>query len=132
MSDKDPSDPNVPNKEEVSFADKHARRLSYLVVILIEVKRGLTPSPSSTLGKLLAAIWVGWPRLSSLDPMGMLTHPRQVSRGLRHCRDVEKLCEREVPMKVGELTEPMVDIISKVMVDCLNPGGNIDKESRLV
>ena len=42
------------------------------------------------------------------------------------------MVEREVPVKVGELTEPMVDVISKVTVDCLDPGGNIDKESRLV
>ena len=35
-------------------------------------------------------------------------------------------------MKDGELTEPMVDIISQVMVDCLDLGGNIDKELRLV
>ena len=35
-------------------------------------------------------------------------------------------------MKDGELTEPMVDVISKVMVDCLDPGGNINKESRPV
>ena len=32
----------------------------------------------------------------------------------------------------GELTEPMVDIISQVTVDCLDPSGNIDKELRLV
>ena len=42
------------------------------------------------------------------------------------------LDEREVLVKVGELTEPMVDVISKVTVDCLDPGGNIDKELRLV
>ena len=35
-------------------------------------------------------------------------------------------------MKVGELTEPMVNVISQVMADCLDPGGNIDKESRPV
>ena len=35
-------------------------------------------------------------------------------------------------MKDGELTEPMVDIISQVMADCLDPGGNINKESRPV
>ena len=40
--------------------------------------------------------------------------------------------EREGPVKVGELTEPMVDIISQVTADCLDPGGNIDKELRLV
>ena len=32
----------------------------------------------------------------------------------------------------GEMTEPMVDVISKVTADCLDPGGNIDKESRPV
>ena len=42
------------------------------------------------------------------------------------------MVEREVPVKVGELTEPMVNVISKVTVDCLDPSGNIDKESRLV
>ena len=42
------------------------------------------------------------------------------------------LVGREVPVKVGELTEPMVDVISKVMADYLDPGGNIDKESRPV
>ena len=35
-------------------------------------------------------------------------------------------------MKDGELTEPMVDVISKVTVDCLDPGENIDKELRPV
>ena len=42
------------------------------------------------------------------------------------------LVEREVLVKVGELTELMVDVISKVTADCLDPGGIIDKESRLV
>ena len=42
------------------------------------------------------------------------------------------MVEREVPVKVGELTGPMVDVISKVMADCLDPSGNINKESRLV
>ena len=51
---------------------------------------------------------------------------------MRHGRDDEMLVERKVPVKVGELTEPMVDIISKVTADCLDPGGNIDKESRPV
>ena len=51
---------------------------------------------------------------------------------MRHWRDVEILVEREVPVKVGELTEPMVDVISKVMVNCLDPGGNINKEVRPV
>ena len=35
-------------------------------------------------------------------------------------------------MKDGELTEPMVDVISQVTVDCLDPGGNNDKELRPV
>ena len=35
-------------------------------------------------------------------------------------------------MKDGELTEPMVDIISQVTADCLDPGGNIDKELKPV
>ena len=35
-------------------------------------------------------------------------------------------------MKDRELTEPMVDIISQVMANCLDPDGNIDKESRPV
>ena len=38
----------------------------------------------------------------------------------------------EGPVKDGELTEPMVDVISQVTVDCLDPGGNINKESRPV
>ena len=45
---------------------------------------------------------------------------------------MRRLVEREVPMKVGELTEPMVDVMSKVTADCLDPSGNIDKESRPV
>ena len=40
--------------------------------------------------------------------------------------------EREGPVKVGEFTEPMVDVISQVTADCLDPSGNIDKESRPV
>ena len=43
-----------------------------------------------------------------------------------------RLVEREGPVKVGELTEPMVDIISQVTANCLDPGGNINKEARLV
>ena len=39
---------------------------------------------------------------------------------------------RRVLRRNEELTEPMVDVISKVTADCLDPGGNIDKESRLV
>ena len=42
------------------------------------------------------------------------------------------MLEREGPVKDGELTKPMVDIISQVTADCLDPGGNIDKEARLV
>ena len=34
-------------------------------------------------------------------------------------------------VKVGKLTEPMVNIISQVTANCLDPDGNIDKESRL-
>ena len=102
------------------------------MVILIKVKWGLPLSPGSALNKLSAAIWVRWPGFPSLDLMGVLTRPRQVSRRLRYGRDDEMLVEWRVPVKVGELTELMVDVISKVMADCLDPGGNIDKESRLV
>ena len=42
------------------------------------------------------------------------------------------MVERRSPVKDGELTKPMVDIISQITADCLDPGGNIDKESRLV
>ena len=42
------------------------------------------------------------------------------------------MVEREVPVKVGELTEPMVNVISQVMVNLLDPGGNIGKELRPV
>ena len=35
-------------------------------------------------------------------------------------------------VKDGELTEPIVDVISQVTADCLDPGGNINKELRLV
>ena len=35
-------------------------------------------------------------------------------------------------VKDEELAKSMVDVISQVMADCLDPGGNIDKESRLV
>ena len=39
---------------------------------------------------------------------------------------------RRGPVKDGELTEPMVDVISQVTADCLDPSGNINKESRPV
>ena len=42
------------------------------------------------------------------------------------------MVEKKGPVKVGELTEPMVDVISKVTADYLDPDGNIDKELRLV
>ena len=41
--------------------------------------------------------------------------------------------EREsenITVKDGGLTKPMVDVISQVTADCLDPGGNIGKESR--
>ena len=63
----------------------------------------------------------------------MGTHPQQAVGRLRHDgRDDEIVVMRERPVKVGELTEPMVNIISQVMADCLDPGGNIDKELRPV
>ena len=103
------------------------------MVVLIVFKRGLAPSPGSTPSKLSTAVWVRRAGLPSLNSMGMLTHPRKMSRRVRrHCRVDEIVVEREVPVKVGELTEPMVDVISKVTADCLDPGGNIDKESRPV
>ena len=40
--------------------------------------------------------------------------------------------ERKGLVKDGELTKPMVNVISQVMADCLDPGGNIYKELRLV
>ena len=105
----------------------------YLVMILVVLKRGFTPSPGCTPSKLSTAVWVRRPRFSSLDLMGMLTHPRETSgRMRRHCRDVEIVVERKVPLRNEELTEPMVDVISKVTADCLDPEGNIDKESRPV
>ena len=51
---------------------------------------------------------------------------------MRHCQDVEKWVERKVPLGMRELTEPMVDVISKVTANCLDPSGNIDKEARPV
>ena len=42
------------------------------------------------------------------------------------------VAERRGLVKVGELTEPMVDVISQVTADCLDPSGNIDKEARPV
>ena len=42
------------------------------------------------------------------------------------------LVEREGPVKDGELTKPMVDVISQVMANCSDPSGNINKELRLV
>ena len=99
---------------------------------MVELKRGFPLSPGSTPGKLSTAVWVRRTGLPSLDPMGMLTHPREMSRRLRHCRDVKKWVVRKGPLRDEELTEPMVDVISKVTADCLDPGGNIDKESRPV
>ena len=58
----------------------------YLVIVLVVLKRGLALSSGSTPSKLSTAVWVGWPGLSSLDPMGMLTHPGETSRRVRrHC-----------------------------------------------
>ena len=42
------------------------------------------------------------------------------------------MVERKVLLRNGELTEPMVNVISKVTADCLDPSGNINKESRPV
>ena len=62
----------------------------------------------------------------------MGTHPLEASRGLRLCQDDELVVERKGLVKVERLTEPMVDVISQGMADCLDPGENIDKESRPV
>ena len=88
------------------------------MVVLVKFKWGLAPSPGSTPGKLSMAVWVRRSGLTSLDPMGVLTHPRQTSRRLRHGRDDEIVVERKVPLGNEELTKPTVDIISKVTVDC--------------
>ena len=42
------------------------------------------------------------------------------------------MVERRGSVGNGEKTEPMVNVISKITADCLDPGGNIDKESRPV
>ena len=42
------------------------------------------------------------------------------------------MVRRKVPLRNEELTGPMVDVISKVTADCLDAGGNDDKESRPV
>ena len=102
------------------------------MVVLIELKWGLAPSPGRTPGKLSTAVWVRRAGLPSLDLMGVGTHPVKSVGRLWHCRDDEIVDERRSLVKDGELTEPMVDVISKVTADCLDPGGNIDKESRLV
>ena len=39
---------------------------------------------------------------------------------------------REGLVKDGELTKPMVDVISQITANHLDSGGNIDEESRLV
>ena len=71
--------------------------------------------------------------MPSLDPMGVGIHPREMVRGLRHeYIDNEMLFVKEGPVKVGELTKPMVNVIPQVTANCLDPGGNIDKESRPV
>ena len=36
------------------------------------------------------------------------------------------------PVKDGKLTKPMVNIISQVMANCLDPDGSISKELRPV
>ena len=36
------------------------------------------------------------------------------------------------PVKDRELTKPMVDVISQVMANCLDSGGNINEELRPV
>ena len=125
--------PDFPKVEWLDVDKLSIKTTPYLVVILIEFKRGLAPSPGSTPGKLSTAVWVRRAGLPSLDPMGVLTHPQETSRRMRrHCRVDEKLVEREVLVKVGELSEPMDNVISKITADCLDPSGNIDKESRLV
>ena len=51
---------------------------------------------------------------------------------MRHGKDEEMLDDRRELVKVGELTKPMVNVISQVTANCLDPNGNIDKESRPV
>ena len=102
------------------------------MVILVELKRGFPPFLNSLMCELMTPIWVRPQWMICLDPVGVSTHPCESVRRLRHCQDDEMWVERKGPMKVGELTEPMVNVISQVTADCLDPGGNIDKEARLV
>ena len=72
-------------------------------------------------------------RMASLDMVGVGTHPvKMVGRSRHRWWDDKEVVEWEGPVKDGELTEPMVDIIFQVTADCLDPGGNIDKELKPV
>ena len=62
--------------------------------------------------------------------MGVGTYPWEIVGGLRH--DGDEKTERRGLVKVGELTKPMVNVISQEMADCLDPSGNINKELRPV
>ena len=102
------------------------------MVVLVELKGSFPPFMSGPPSKLSTAVWVRLGRSTGLDPMGMLTHPQQTGGVLWRCWNDEIVVERRSLVKDGELTEPMVDVISQVTADCLDPDGNIDKESRPV
>ena len=78
-------DPDFPKVEWLDVDKLSIKTTPYLVVVLVEIKRGLTPSPGRTPGKLSTAVWVRRAGLTSLDPVGVLTHPRKASGRLRHC-----------------------------------------------
>ena len=107
---------------------------SYLMAKLVKLKGSFPPFLSGPPGQLTMPIRV-WTQqtFSCLDMVGVGTHPVETLRRARHdCWDDKKWAERRGPVKDRELTKPMVDIISQVTADCLDPSGNIDKESRLV
>ena len=74
-------------------------------------------------------------RTAHLDSWDSTTHPEQtVGFDWRHdemFRWKSSGCEKGL-VKVGELTDPMVNVISWSLAKSLDPSGNIDKELRPV
>ena len=61
-------------------------------------------------------------------------HPSELVGFMRHDEEMEEVgwIDERGPVKVGEFTDPMVNIMSLTMANCLDLSGNIDKELRLV
>ena len=91
-----------------------ASRPSHQVVISIELEGSFPPFLDRLMCQLAATIQVRTQGMAHLDMMGVGTHPVKLVGRLRYCWNDEIVVEKRGPVKDGELTKPMVDVIFQV------------------